>query len=331
MSFIYAFLILLAVITIHEFGHFIAARICDVKVYEFAIGVGPKLYKRQGDKTLFSIRALPLGGFCRFDQSDEEQSDDVEYRYSIDEVDFERASNFKKIIILSSGVLMNLITAVILLILMFQINGYPSTVVENVIENSVAVSSGIKPGDEIIKINDDRVRTANELLSNSYYKSGEFDLTIISDGKEIVKHIKTHDGKIGIYFGVKKDFIMSIKLSFVTVKSFIKEIIKAIKNIFSNDVKNLMGVVGFVATVGNISGITLNMIMMIVVNISISLAVFNLIPIVPLDGGHILITLIESVIGKELSDKVKNIITIIGISFVLYVFIRSLINDFSRF
>ena len=78
-------------------------------------------------------------------------------------------------------------------------------------------------------------------------------------------------------------------------------------------------------------GVNLNVILMIIVNISISLAVFNILPIAPLDGGQILLVLIESIIGRKLSDKAKTIIMSIGIVFILYIFIRSLMNDFSRF
>lgn len=331
MNFIYAFLILLAVITIHEFGHFIAAKISGVKVYEFAIGMGPKIYTKQGKETLFSIRALPLGGFCRLD-NEAENLDDVEYNYSPSSYqDFENTSPIKKIFILISGVLFNFLTALIVLLFLFQLKGYPSTTVKSVIENSVAEESEILPGDKIVKINEKNVDTASELMGTDEYKSGEYDLTIIRNNEEITKHIKTTDGKIGIYFDAENNFLMSIKLSFKTIGLFIKEILKALGALFTGNSKNLMGVVGFVATVGTIQGLNLEMILMIVVNISISLAVFNLIPIVPLDGGHILITAIEGITKKKLSDRIKNIITMIGLSFVLYIFIRSLMNDFTRF
>lgn len=332
MSFIYAILILLAVITIHEFGHFIAAKLCGVKVYEFAIGMGPKIYERQGKETLFSIRALPLGGFCRLDMIEEEQEEEIEHKYTADDsILFEDAGAIKKIIILISGVLMNLLTAVLVLLFLFQTNGYPSTKIRDIVDNSLAETLDIKPGDRIIKIDSKKVQSAHQLMSSAEYRSGEYDLTIIRDGQELLKHVKTEDGKVGIYFDVEKDFLMSTKLSFATIHLFVKEILRSVGMIFTGNSKNLMSVVGFVATVGQIPAITLDMILMIVVNISISLAVFNLLPIVPLDGGHIVIVAIEGIIGKKLDDRVKYFITMIGIIFILYIFTRSLLNDFTRF
>ena len=128
-----------------------------------------------------------------------------------------------------------------------------------------------------------------------------------------------------------KNPVISITQSCYTEFMFISEIFKAIKEIFVGKADNLMGIVGFVATVGTMQGVNLNVILMIIVNISISLAVFNILPIAPLDGGQILLVLIESIIGRKLSDKAKTIIMSIGIVFILYIFIRSLMNDFSRF
>ena len=330
MKFIYAFLILLGVITIHEFGHFIAARIVGVRVKEFSIGIGPKLYQNQGVETLFSIRALPLGGYCRFD--DEEDEEDLGFSYkSSDKVDYEDASNGKKLIILISGILMNMLTALLILFLLFSFYGYPSTYVEKIVPGSVAEEVGIQEGDHIVKIDGIKVNTASELMATEAYENKKYTLTVIRNGEELLIPIVSEDGKIGVYFAVRKNPGIAIKQSFNTAGMFISEIFKAIKEIFVGKSDNLMGVVGFVATVGTMQGINLNVILMIIVNISISLAVFNLLPIAPLDGGQILIVLIESIIGRELSEKAKTIIMSIGVVFILYIFIRSLMNDFSRF
>ena len=121
--------ILSAAVVVHEFGHYIAARICKIRVTEFAIGMGPKLWSKQGKQTLFSIRALPIGGFCAMgedqqrDGEPEESSEEVKTELSYDPNDAEHFNNHPKlhrVFVLAFGSIMNVLLGfVILLIISF--------------------------------------------------------------------------------------------------------------------------------------------------------------------------------------------------------------------
>ena len=154
MTIIYALLIICVLIFFHELGHFMAAKACGVKVNEFAIGMGPKVLKKQKGETLYSIRAFPLGGFCAMEGEDED---------SQDERAFNRKSVWKKAIIIVAGAAMNLIIAIILMIAVNYMNGVPTTTISQVEENSPAYTAGIQKGDKILSINDKKINSWDDV------------------------------------------------------------------------------------------------------------------------------------------------------------------------
>ena len=117
MTIIYAILMLCFLIFIHEFGHFIAAKACGVKVNEFALGMGPCIVQKQYGETMYSLRAIPIGGYCAMEGEDEESADDRA---------FCNKSAGQKAIILVAGSLMNLIAAIVLMTIMVFYIGFPS-------------------------------------------------------------------------------------------------------------------------------------------------------------------------------------------------------------
>ena len=154
MTIIYALLIICVLIFFHELGHFMAAKACGVKVNEFAIGMGPKVLKKQKGETLYSVRAFPLGGFCAMEGEDED---------SQDERAFNRKSVWKKAIIIVAGAAMNLIIAIILMIAVNYMNGVPTTTISQVEENSPAYTAGIQKGDKILSINDKKINSWDDV------------------------------------------------------------------------------------------------------------------------------------------------------------------------
>ena len=331
MNIILAFVILLVAITLHEFGHFIFGKIMGVRVYEFAIGFGPKLFGWKRKSTKYSVRLLPLGGYCSFDDPEEEIDSTVEFEPDDGLIKYEKASPWKRLFILSGGIIFNLLTAIILLWGIFSFNGIRTTKVDEVIANSPAAYAGIKAEDEIIKIDDLKVETAADFMNSKAYTSGKYNITINRDGVyENIDIVSDSEGKLGVVFGSSKNIGLALKYSFVTIWDIISQIIGIFLKIFYNVDKNIMGVVGFVATVGGMESLTLTMVLTMIASLSISLACFNILPIPPLDGGAMLLTIIEIIIGRPLSDKFRSIFQIVGIAFMMYLFVRVLINDFLR-
>lgn len=177
MEILIAILALSFLIIVHEFGHFIVAKLSGIKVLEFSLFMGPKLFGVQKGDTLYSIRLVPLGGFVRM-EGEEQASED------------ERAYNKKPILsraaVIAAGPVMNLITAALLLVIVFSAVGYDTNIMETITENSPASRVGFKPGDTIISYDGKKVYDPMDLQLFLYGSKGTpADIKIARDGKEM--------------------------------------------------------------------------------------------------------------------------------------------------
>lgn len=177
-------LIFLVMITIHEFGHFIAAKATGVGVLEFAIGMGPAIFKKQGKNTLYSLRAFPIGGYCSLLGENGE---------SEDEGAFCNQSWWKRFLVVSAGAIINLILGFVLFAVFVGISGpFASNVIDKVDERSYLSEVGVLPGDKIVSINGHRVNFYNDIsLYSDEYKNGEnLLLTIVRDKEKLTFDVK---------------------------------------------------------------------------------------------------------------------------------------------
>ena len=143
MTIIYAIIMFCLLIFIHELGHFAAAKACGVKVNEFALGMGPALFKKKKGETLYALRAIPIGGYCAMEGEDEESSDQRA---------FNNKPAWKKAIIVVAGATMNLLLCILLLIIIALYVGTVTTTIDQVPAGEPAAKAGIKAGDEIVAI-----------------------------------------------------------------------------------------------------------------------------------------------------------------------------------
>ena len=150
---ILAILLFCIMIFPHELGHFIAARAMGVKVNEFAFGMGPVLWKKQGKETLYSIRLFPVGGFCAMEGEDGEEEDENGQLLVPDERSFCAKKPWQKMIILAAGSFMNVTCAVLIMSLVLGIMGFTTNKIGEVLPDSPAEQAGLLAGDEIIAIN----------------------------------------------------------------------------------------------------------------------------------------------------------------------------------
>ena len=177
MTIIYAILIFLVLIFVHEFGHFITAKACGVKVNEFALGMGPAIFKKQKGETLYALRIFPVGGYCAMEGEDEDS-------------DHPRAFNnqpaWQRAIVLAAGSLMNLLTCVVLLIIIAFWAGQPTTTLEKIEPGSPAEAAGLLPGDQIIQVDDTKITNWDDVIQSIGSSDGETaEITIIRDGEEM--------------------------------------------------------------------------------------------------------------------------------------------------
>lgn len=331
ITLISSLLVFLLVVMLHEFGHFSIAKLSGIKVNEFSIGMGPKIYQKQKGETFYSLRALPVGGYVAM-EGEEENSHDPRA--------FNNVSIVKRMAVVLAGAFMNFVLAFIAFTLIFSIVGYGSNEIEKVISNSPADKAGIQSGDLIIKINENKVKDIydiNSIISKN--QKEEMDFQINREGNILNLKIKPEYSVenqmylIGITSKLDHSILKSISLGANRTLEMSKLILKSIKMMFSGSFKMeyLSGPVGVVQLIGSESSKGFLNFLQILGLISVNLGVFNLLPIPALDGGKFLFLLIEALRGKPIDEKIEQGLSLIGISllFSLMIYV-TIFNDIGR-
>lgn len=344
MNFIITLVILILVlgliVFIHEFGHFIAAKRNGVYVYEFAIGMGPKIFsfKRKNDETLYTLRLLPLGGFNAL-ASDNETSKELKKNQIL-----ENKTRFQKFTVLIMGIVFNIVLAFILLFLNGLIYGSPITdpYVGVVNENSPAAEGGLRTDDLILKIDGKEVDNFDEVLLE--IKFGEekesYNFIVLRDNKEInltikPKYTKDEDGKVNREFGfgtsVKKEkgLLNAIKYGFTATYESSIGVFQILGKLLTGKIgaDNLSGPIGVFSVIDNIKASGLESLIYLTAYLSVNVGIINLIPVPVFDGGRILLLFIEKIIGRKVNPKVETIINNIGATLLILLTLYVTLND----
>lgn len=331
ITLISSLLVFLLVVMLHEFGHFSIAKLSGIKVNEFSIGMGPKIYQKQKGETFYSLRALPVGGYVAM-EGEEENSHDPRA--------FNNVSIVKRMAVVLAGAFMNFVLAFIAFTLIFSIVGYGTSEIEKVISNSPADKAGIQSGDLIIKINENKVKDIydiNSIISKN--QKEEMDFQINREGNILNVKIKPEYSVenqmylIGITSKLDHSILKSISLGANRTLEMSKLILQSIKMMFSGSFKMeyLSGPVGVVQLIGSESSKGFLNFLQILGLISVNLGVFNLLPIPALDGGKFLFLLIEALRGKPIDEKIEQGLSLIGISLLCSLMIYvTIFNDIGR-
>lgn len=326
MFIIYALLVFLVVIVIHEFGHFFVAKSFGISVNEFSVGMGPLLLSKKKDETQYSLRAIPIGGYVALEGEEEK---------SVDPKSFNNAHPLKRILVLLAGAIMNFVLAVVLAIIVFSISGTQTTTINQVMDDSAAYEASIKPGDTILKIDNIDIKSWDQVSQTlNDLKKENVNILIERNGEKIEKNInlKVIDGNyiFGITPTMAKNTGKVIPAAFSYVKKVVTDVYRYLGNLFSGNVSvsNLSGPVGIVKMIGSQSKEGFLNVLLITSLISANLGAFNLLPFPALDGGTILITFIEWIIGKAIPEKVKTVINIVGFSILILLIVYvTIFND----
>ena len=354
------FLILLGILVfVHEFGHFIVARKLGVSVSAFSIGFGKELWSTT-DKhgTVWKLSAIPLGGYCQFlGDADESSTTEVDLsKYSEEEQKhlFATQKPIKKLAIAVAGPLFNYLFAFVTFFgLFFFIGTYEiPAVVTGLIEESPAQKVGIQVNDEIIEINGVEVKEWNDISRNVSIATDNVVLKIKRNDEIISFNVPLADIEyaydetekpvkrrmIGIKgeakkFGEIKDnfnFVLSIKKSFQEIYNVTEMTLIGVGQIFSGERsgEEVGGIIRIAEMSGDISKTRgflhfLNFMALL----SINLGLINLFPIPLLDGGHVVIYLLEMVSRRELNSKIKDYLFKIGLGFILFLMVFATWND----
>lgn len=318
ITIISSIIIFLLVILIHEFGHFIVAKMNGVSVLEFSIGMGPKLFQKESNGTLYSLRLLPVGGYCQLEGEDEENDSPNSLN---------NQSPFVRLKVILAGAIMNFILAFILLILLMSVSRV-STEVSGVLEDSPAYSSGIQTGDKIVSINGKNVSDGEELLQGIKESQGDLDIGVMRDSQskniKVTPRLENNVRKIGVNFQEEyniKNFslIKGFKKGVITFLNLTGMLYKFLGMLITGQLGlgGVSGPVGVVKEIGNAAKTGVANLIFLLAYININLGVFNLLPIPALDGGRAIFILIEMIFGKKISQEKEGYIHMVGLILLL--------------
>ena len=305
-------------IFIHELGHFISAKLLDVQVNEFAICMGPVLWQKKKGETTYSLRAIPIGGFCAMEGEDEE-SDNPRA--------FPQKSWWRRLVILAAGSFMNYLAGFLAIVILYTgASSYSAPIITDFFEGCpLEASDGLQVGDELYKIDGRRVYLYSDvgtLLSRN--KTGVYDVVVKRNG-ELVElpdfsmkpQLYDVDGvqeyKYGLYFGsVPGGFGTCLKYSWYTSLDFARMVWMSLQDLLSGlvSVSDMSGPVGIVSTISEVGNQAqtvrdgLESVAYLGAFIAINLAVMNMLPLPALDGGRIFLLLVNTVFTAITKKKI---------------------------
>lgn len=330
MMIIYAVLIFCLLIFVHELGHFMAAKASGIRVNEFALGMGPAVVKFTRGETEYSLRALPIGGFCKMEGEDEESSD---------EAAFNNKPFLSKALVIVAGSAMNLILAILILSMVVFTVGTPTPTIKEVAPGNPAAIAGMLPGDEILQIEGKDIKDWEGLTSAISSSSGD-TITLLVERKGQVLTFETgvalsEDGRriIGITPAYEKHVGRALILGAQSTLDMGKQMIQVIGQLFTGEVstKELTGPVGIVYMVGDTAKMGMFYVAQLTALISLNLAIVNMLPIPALDGGRLLFMIIRLFTGKAISDETEGKIHFVGIMLLFGLMIYITFQDVGRF
>ncbi len=336
MTILFAILIFSFLIFIHELGHFVTAKLSGVQVNEFALFMGPAIFKKKIGETTYSLRCIPIGGYCAMEGEDEDTDNPRS---------FQKAKWWKRLIVLLAGAFMNFVFGVLLIaIVTMPTKGFIAPVIAEAEEgNTIIYEEGLHVGDRIVEIDGEKIYLYSDFSTILTLNPGEYhDIVVERDGEKISfdnYHMQTHefpneDGttseRFGFSFGYEEaTFGNKAKFVWNSTCNIVRSVRLSLQMLFSGqaglkDVSGPVGIVGVMSDVADNSETTLDAVLNLLYFggfLGINLAIMNLLPIPALDGGRavcLLITVvIEKITGKKLDPKYEGYIHAVGMVLLL--------------
>ena len=345
MTFVYilfAILIFGVLIAIHEFGHFSAAKLCGVKVNEFAVGMGPAVWKKQKGETLYALRAIPLGGYCAMEGEDEDSGDPRAFVIQ---------PAWKKIIILCAGSFNNFLLGLIVIFCLYLgAAAFVAPVIESFVPGCPYESTeGLQVGDRFVKIDGHHIWQYYDVSDFLHKGNGVYDLVLVRDGKRITLNgfemtPQLYEGQTrelyGFNFGYEEATLgVKIRYSWDTAMEFGRMVWMGLEQLIHGEVglKEMSGPVGIVEVMAETgenaesASDAVYDILYLGAFIAVNLAIMNMLPIPALDGGRVfllLVTLvIEGITRKKLDPKYEAWIHAAGMVLLLALMGVIMLND----
>ena len=326
------------IIAIHEFGHFSFAKLFDVQINEFSLGMGPKLIKKKKGETTYSLRLFPIGGFVSMEGEDED-SDNPRA--------FNNKPAWQRFIIVAAGAILNLILGVVVVGICLSCGDLVGTrEIHSFMENSVSDKSGLMPGDEIIKINNTHIYSSQGIAFNMVRDTdNKLDITVLRDGEKLLLEgveFKQFDFEGRMY--VQQDFFIVgeepnplnvLKNAFLDSASIVQMVRLSLVDMVTGKygMKDVSGPIGTISAIAESTAepekfgdkilTALNFLSMITINVGM----FNLLPLPALDGGRLFFIFIEMIRRKPIPAKKEGIVHTVGLVLLLILMVIISIND----
>ena len=326
------------IIAIHEFGHFSFAKLFDVQINEFSLGMGPKLIKKKKGETTYSLRLFPIGGFVSMEGEDED-SDNPRA--------FNNKPAWQRFIIVAAGAILNLILGVVVVGICLSCGDLVGTrEIHSFMENSVSDKSGLMPGDEIIKINNTHVYSSQGIAFNMVRDTdNKLDITVIRDGEKVlVKDVEFKQFEFEDRMYIQQDFFIVgeepnalnvLKNAVLDSASIVQMVRLSLVDTVAGKyrMKDVSGPIGTISAIAESTAepekfgdkilTALNFLSMITINVGM----FNLLPLPALDGGRLFFIFIEMIRRKPIPAKKEGIVHTVGLVLLLILMVIISIND----
>ncbi len=333
-----AILLFGVLIAVHEFGHFITAKLSGVKVNEFAIGMGPAIFKKRGKETLYSLRILPFGGYCAMEGEDENSQDPRA---------FSSQPARKRILIVVAGSLMNLIAGFLVLFAVFApVREWYIPTVEEVTYHTEYNENMLKAGDTVKEINGYRVYLYGDMITaiTRGAKDGKNEIKVIRNGEEkILTDVslssgETEDSSSGekgatlVFAKEKSTFFGKLKYTFLNGVNLVRLVFVGLSDLISGGVSadQVSGPIGIGKVMAETAKASLTSLWYLLAFISINLGIMNLLPLPALDGGRFFFILIELICRKPIPAKYEGYVHLAGFVLLMLVMVAVTYNDIAN-
>ncbi|MCL2695063.1 MAG: site-2 protease family protein [Clostridiales bacterium] len=336
---LYALLVLSALVTVHELGHYISGRALGFSVLEFSIGMGPRLLKFEKNGILYSLKAFPIGGSCRFAGEDEA---------AIGARDFNALAPWRRAITLASGAICNILFAFILTIILLTTYGDWDTsknFVGEVNPGSSAQAAGMMEGDLLLSINGKQIRRDDQIRTFlDKAKDGSAEIKVERGGAVVVLHLtelfNAEEGRnmMGVIMDysahekVRYSFFGAVGESARFVTGMIGEMFDFLKQLVMGRISagDMAGPVGIVDLFVTFAPEGFEVVLRIAVLLSVNLGFINLLPLPALDGGRLVFVAIEGIFKKRVPEEIEGRIHATGLMLLFGLIIFITIMDISR-
>lgn len=317
------------IVFVHEFGHYAVAKFYNIRVEEFAMGMGKRLWGFQKGETYYALNAFPIGGYCRMEGEDQASEDPRA---------FSNAKSFHQFQVLVAGAAMNFVLGWLALTILFFNQGIPVNTIGSTIENLPAATAGLLAGDEIKVINGKAVDSWED-VTKGIKDSGEVvQMQVLRKGQVVDLQIKiaidpsSNKKVIGIMPAYEKNIGHAASYATSEFGHISFAILDFFKQIPSKgiDKDDVAGPLGMAQIVGDAAAAGINPLLGLTALFSINLGIFNLLPFPALDGGRLIFVIIKMITGKRPSKEIEGYVHGIGMMILLGLMVLVLFNDFNK-